>query len=372
MLNEAQRYNVLKMGRRWGKTILMLRLATETALQGHPAAYFAPSYPMLSDALRQLASRLVNVPRAKILLSEHRIELPTGGSIDMWSATDEANRCRGRKYARVLLDECALVDGLIPAWEESIRPTLTDLAGDAWFASTPRHGSQFEDLWEKGGVQDGWASWLLPTSTNPFISPAEIDEAARVMSPAAFKREYLAETDPSDSDLVYPEFSIAKHVKKPTVTWEECKWRVIGIDPGGGDPTAMVPIGVSPTGYFHQYGEFYKRGGVSIDEAVNWIEQWNKRGKLDMVVIDPSAKGWVETLQRYGYPSFPAFNGREDGFEVVRWLLNGRLTFDPTATNCIAEFRDYRWANKRNAASGERFATKSPADHHADGKDALR
>ena len=80
------------------------------------------------------------------------------------------------------------------AWQNAIRPTLTDYRGEAWFLSTPKGMNYFKALFDCGQdpERSGWASWQMPTRTNPFIDPAEIDAAMLDMTEASFNQEYLA------------------------------------------------------------------------------------------------------------------------------------------------------------------------------------
>lgn len=378
VLGSALRYNVMKCGRRFGKTDMLERMAVETARGGYPAAYFAPSYPMLAEFFRELCLKVVKWKGVRPIISEHRVEFPTGGSIDCWSLGDEANRARGRKYARVCLDECALVDSLSVAWEESIAPTLMDLAGDAWFGSTPKLGSVFDEFYERGQRGDaGWASWELPTHKNPFITASEIEERRANMTEAAFNREILAKSEEAGSDLMHPGFG-KRHIGVAKAAWEECRWRVLGFDPGGGDPTAIVPIGVDRMGWFHQYGEFWRErnaGSVSLPTVIEEVERWNKRGKLDAIVVDKTAKGWVQGLLQYGYPAVESISARSEGFEVIDWLLEGeppRLTIDPSCVRSIEEFREYRKEMRKDRVSGISYATKNAHWTHSDCMDARR
>jgi hypothetical protein len=50
--------------------------------------------------------------------------------IEFWSL-DSPDSGRGRKYAVVVVDEAAMIPELEAAWQQSIRPTLTDLQGSA-------------------------------------------------------------------------------------------------------------------------------------------------------------------------------------------------------------------------------------------------
>jgi hypothetical protein len=71
-----------------------------------------------------MQSILAPVTRAKNE-QEKRLELISGGVIDFWSL-DNPDAGRGRKYALVVIDEAAMIPGLEEAWQQSIRPTLTD------------------------------------------------------------------------------------------------------------------------------------------------------------------------------------------------------------------------------------------------------
>lgn len=192
--DEGLRFNVLDIGRRAGKTFLGVHLALECAAAGFPVGWFAPSYKYVLEVWRDLL-RPVSDIATKINATERRIELPNGGLIEVWTLENE-DAGRGRKYKRAIIDEAAMVAKLKSSWEESIRPTLTDYAGDAWFLSTPKGLNYFYDLFQRGQDPEqfpNWKSWHLPSAVNPFLPPTEI-EAARLELPAlVYKQEYLAE-----------------------------------------------------------------------------------------------------------------------------------------------------------------------------------
>ena len=125
---------------------------------------------------------------------EKRLELISGGVVDLWSL-DSPDSGRGRKYAVVVIDEAAMIPALAEAWQQSIRPTLTDLQGSAWFLSTPKGINYFKVLFDRGQdcEREDWASWQMPTSANPFINSQEIEAARLDMTETAFNQEYLAQ-----------------------------------------------------------------------------------------------------------------------------------------------------------------------------------
>lgn len=190
VIDESRRFNVLQCGRRFGKTTLGENRLVETALTGEPCAWFAPTYKMLAEVWRRLMWQLKPVT-ATINQQEKQLRLITGGIIDCWSL-DQPDAGRGRKYKRVVIDEAGIVRQLQEAWQEAIRPTLTDLLGDAWFLGTPKGHNFFHSLYARGQSDEAeWKSWRMPTSANPIIDPAEIESARRDMPPTAFNQEFL-------------------------------------------------------------------------------------------------------------------------------------------------------------------------------------
>jgi len=193
VINDAKRFNVVDCGRRWGKTELGMDRLIQPALQGRPVGWFAPNYKLAAPVWRDLQSRLYPVTR-DVNQQERRLELMGGGSLELWSL-DSPDSGRGRAYAAVVLDEAALIPNLEYAWQESIRPQLTDHRGSAWFLSTPKGtANYFHTLFQRGqdATQADWASWQMPTSSNPYIDPAEIAAARVDLSELAYLQEYEA------------------------------------------------------------------------------------------------------------------------------------------------------------------------------------
>src|SRR5207244_4020624 len=104
---------------------------------------------------------------------------------------EHADAGRGRKYGRVVVDEAGVVRDLETAWQQAIRPTLTDLRGDAWFLGTPKGRRYFWALYQRGQAGDAeWASWRIPSGFNPYLNPEEIEAARLDMPDAAYRQEF--------------------------------------------------------------------------------------------------------------------------------------------------------------------------------------
>lgn len=226
ILERARRFNTVPCGRRFGKTTMGLAIAACGApevpgglLAGYPVGWFAATYKLLDEAWR--ASRaFLRAYTTRVDSQQRRIELTTGAAFDFWTLED-VDAGRGRKYALALVDEAAMARNLQEAWEQSIRPTLTDYQGGAWFFSTPKGRNYFHQLCQRGGDPrfPDWANHPAPSLANPMLSATEI-EAARVSLPErVFAQEYLAEFIEDGAGVF-----------RGVTTAPECAWRDFAED----------------------------------------------------------------------------------------------------------------------------------------------
>jgi hypothetical protein len=193
------RFKVLRCGRRFGKTILGQERAVTMAAQGFPVAWFAPTYKFIIEVWDDIVRMLAPIT-SRVSVQERRIELVTRGRapngeamrglVEFWSLEDP-DAGRGRKYSRAIVDECDRAQNLEQAWTAAIRPTLTDLRGDAWFLGTPKGRQYLTTLYARGQSGDPeWMSWNFPTISNPHMDRSEVDGARRDMPPEVFAQEY--------------------------------------------------------------------------------------------------------------------------------------------------------------------------------------
>lgn len=189
IIQERKRFNVACCGRRFGKSRMGGSLLIETTWkESAPAAWLSPTYPMLQQVWREFTELNYKIIE-KVNETEKRIKIKDGGAIDFWSA-DNFDSIRGNKYKRVIIDEAAICRNLEDAWQQAIRPTLTDFQGDAYFFSTPKGANFFKTLFDRN--EGEWKSWQLPTSSNPYIVASEIESAKNELPPNVFAQEYEA------------------------------------------------------------------------------------------------------------------------------------------------------------------------------------
>jgi len=212
VVDKAARYNVLKIGRRWGKTTLAVNeLLPNTAIDGKPCAYFAPTYKDMQDVWLELRFILKPIMEYKNEQTK-QMRLITGGVIDFWSM-EEPDSGRGRKYARVVIDEAEKAKKFKEAWNQTILPTLMDYKGDAWILSTPKFGqTYFKELFQRD--DPSWQRFNLSTYSNPHINTDEVDMLRTQLDELTFRCEILAEdVNVANNPFAYA-FDKDKHVTK--------------------------------------------------------------------------------------------------------------------------------------------------------------
>jgi hypothetical protein len=175
---------------------------------------------------------------------------------------------------------------------------LTEYRGSAWFLSTPKGTANFfHTLFQKGQdpAQVDWASWQMPTASNPYIAPEEIEAARQDVTELAFAQEYLAQF----------------------VTWAGAVFRRI-LDAVSAAPenTAAAIIGVDwgRTNDYTVFTAISAAGQVLAIDRFRGIEYTLQRGRLQafwqrlggrafiLAEINNMGSVLVEQLQRDGLP----------------------------------------------------------------------
>ncbi len=187
------RFKVLACGRRWGKTRLGSVMTVLSAMQNKRAWWVAPSYPMATYGWREIRQLALQIPGCVVRDGERLITFPnfSSGWVQIKSA-DDPDSLRGEGLDLVVVDECSLIRPY--AWFEALRPALSDRKGGAVFISTPKGKNWFWHVWTKGcdALELGWKAWTFPTSDNPYMDAAEIQQAKKDLPERIFQQEYLA------------------------------------------------------------------------------------------------------------------------------------------------------------------------------------
>lgn len=189
------RFRAAKCGRRFGKTQTGVNEAAKDMHNhpGHKGCWVAPTFALTRKGWREFIQFCPRELIANVLKSEYRIEFHNGSWIEFKSA-DNPESLISEGYDFVIVDECARVAR--DAWEFSLRPALTDRLGWALFLTTPKGKNWFHSVvWARcvDPTETDWHGFSFATADNPFIDPAEIEEAKRTLPDVVFRQEYLAE-----------------------------------------------------------------------------------------------------------------------------------------------------------------------------------
>lgn len=194
VLDSKARFRVLMCGRRFGKSLIAQIMSIMGCAEGKKIAYVTPTYQLASYFFDGMAKEL---PPVIYRNASSRIIEFNGGSIRFFTG-ERLDRMRGQSFHKCIIDEASFIPHLEDGWLNSIRPTLTDYAGDALFLSTPRGKNYFYSLFMKGdGSSPDWESFKFSSYDNPHISAMEIDAARAELPDEVFRQEYLA--DPQDN-----------------------------------------------------------------------------------------------------------------------------------------------------------------------------
>jgi hypothetical protein len=252
---------------------------------------------MMLDTFKDMRNILQPITTA-VNASDHRIETITGGVMDFWSLDGET--VRGRRYKRGIINEAAMVADLMRKWNEAVRPTLADFAGDAWFLSTPRGRDGFWSMYQNGATNKaGWRAWQYRTWDNPYIKRGEIEAMKRDMSERAYMQEVEAQF--LDDGSFFPNVLdvCTADEQPPMVGYTYC----IGVDwarSSGGDYTVFAVMNATKRTLAH----LTRLNGADFETQKQKLKALIAAYRVQDVVAEYNSMGGplVEALQRDGLP----------------------------------------------------------------------
>jgi hypothetical protein len=199
------------MGKTYLSCVELVRIASQ---KDKVAWYIAPTYRMAKQIAWQELKRMV--PRAwleQVNESDLSMLLVTGSRIALRGA-DNPDSLRGVGLDLAVFDEFAWIHP--SAWDEVLRPALSDREGRALFITSPAGHNWAYDLFLRGRGEDpSWKSWQFTTLDGHRVKPEEIEEARRNSDPRKFRQEYEASFETLQG-RVYSNFVRDEHID-PTV-----------------------------------------------------------------------------------------------------------------------------------------------------------
>lgn len=208
------RFLMAPCGRRSGKTAIAKRklvLSAITVSKWRDANFFAGA-PTRDQAKRIFWQDLKDmIPKALILGQPKEVELMIpliNGAKIYVLGMDKTERAEGIPWNGGVFDEYANMKA--SAWEEHMRPALTDRLGWCWFIGVPDGRNHYWRLFQKAKGRDDWTTFtwftedILPLYLGPEAAAKEIADAKRDMDELTYKQEYEASFLNFEGRAYYP------------------------------------------------------------------------------------------------------------------------------------------------------------------------
>ena len=282
-------------------------------MPGSVGLIISPDYPQHNRNLRPYLDELL-LPIGKYSERDHKYELKNG-SVAWVLYADKPNSMRGVGADWVCGDELRLWTR--EAWQ--VVQTRMDKTWSRFWGATTPNGRDW--VWEeflegsrsvnRYGVEEVHpdrnrrkAVWVWKTVDNTAVpGMAEVVANMRETQPAQFWRQEYEASIEQFTGAVYPDYGDDHFIDAFEIpNWWE---RVIGVDTGASDPTAMAAFAVSPEGVWYQYGESCERGKTTPDRHATLTEligdalYWTVR-------VGDDAKQEMLDLEAMGMPVTPA------------------------------------------------------------------
>ncbi len=168
--------------------------------------------------------------------------------------------------------------------------------------------------------------------------------------------------------LVYPMFSMEKHVVKGVIPYSSRHRYYVSIDYGTVNPFAAGLWDFDPVSHKAiMIRELYYRGGsanrTDNEGYYRMLKKLIGDIKIEYIIIDPSASSMIETIEKYAEwlvvrADNDVLNGIQD---VTKYLNMGLLLFHESCKETFKEFDQYSWDEE----SGEDAVIKE-FDHSMD------
>jgi len=343
-----RRFNIIRAGRRTGKTYLASYLMLKHAIQ-HPNSLcwyvsldIATSTELAIPQFEALCPPELIVSKNK----QTRTYKLYNGSVIVWKTMDNMDSLRGRGLDLVILEEAAFSKQLKVLWEDIISAQLMGRGGRAIFISSPNGSNYFRRL-EASALEDinkdiNRSEWSVQTGTiydNPNISVEEIERKRSITPELTWQQEFLGQYC-DQVGLVYWEY-------KPLVNIVDIPppnavvTRIRGLDWGLDDNTACAYIALLDNKKAYVYDEYVANNLDATEQAKRIVEHghgerfqrsimdkscWNRDADLDSVAKRFN-RGGINDL----FPGTGDFDGSVSDMKAL--IANGDVLIHSKCVN---------------------------------------
>lgn len=174
----------------------------------------------------------------------------------------------------------------------------------------------------------------------PHIPREELDAARNQLTDDRFAQEYMADFRKVHG-LVYKDFDRKCHVVSQGP--KQKLQRILGIDFGFTNPTAVLTIDKDPEGTDWVTSEWYKPGKTNIE-----VIEYSKSLVSNAVYPDPAEPDRIEEMRRHGLNIREVSKDIEAGTTKVHELFKAdKIKIHASCVNLIGELESYAYPDKK-------------------------
>jgi len=364
--------------RRAGKTVAFVNEAGRGALTCKlPNPRYGYIAPFLNQA-KAIAWDYVHqyfdcIPGRHFNEAELRCDFPNGGRVRLFGA-DNPDALRGQYFDGLILDEFGDFDTRV--WTDVLRPTLSDRAGWAAFAGTPRGKNTFYDLRQLAHAKTAeWELWELKASETGILTASELSDARAIMDEASYLREFECSFDAAIEGAYYAKEMMDAGRRMVRLPIEPTQPVHTAWDLGIDDATAIWFW--QDVGLERRLVDYLETSGESLMQIMKRLDQRGYRYGRTILPHDAEArelgtgKTRRETLEALGLRNVEIVPAQDvaDGINAVRLMLP-KCWFDiDRCAQGIEHLKQYRreWDGKR-----ETWRVRPRHDKSSHGADAMR
>ena len=362
--------------RRMGKTVAALNEIIKSALlndkQNPRYAYIAPTYSQAKRVAWDYLTHFVRPLEATANIAELRVDF-YGRRIQLYGS-DNPDSLRGQYFDGVVLDEIG--DQNPKIWNEILRPALADRKGWCLFIGTPKGNNHFKELFDRAGVEEGWAALQFKASETNLIDQEELKDAQKEMGDDKYNQEFECSFNAAVEGSYYGKLigDLEQDNKLTEIIRDDLCKTYCAWDLGIGDSTAIWVMQI--VGQEYRVIDFVENHGQGLEWYVNWLKDanWHKTEQIlphDVEVRElGTGKSRLEVLRESGLDVrvLPRLN-IDDGIQAVRRMLPKCWFNMPKVKQGVDCLRNYRreFDEKRNV-----FYEKPLHDWSSHAADAFR
>lgn len=357
-------YLTIIAGRRFGKSLFgSISGSEEACVPGSIGWACAPTNPKLHRYVIPAFQKLIPPEWVKDWNAEYLDLRLKNGSLIHFQTLEDPDQGRGQGLDWLWIDEvCELTE---KHWN-TIRPSLGDKLGGAFFTTSPRSYDWVynklykpaEDgyiLQDDGTKLDVTGYWGLHarTADNPRFQTEEgrafLEMERRTMSDLMYRQEYEADFV-TFTGSIYGEHLKESHylrsddaIRELIPSWPDLGNRqvLVGIDTGADHPFGAVKMVSTERGMI-VIGEYLQRERAFIDHA-GYLKMMG--GPFAKWAINKNEKQGMIELAQHGIYPMRAENDQVAGTERVKsWLHTNQLFFATQyCPKTIQQMQAYRW-----------------------------